>query len=99
MRSIMNWLQPLGGALLLPIAALPIAGLLLRLGQPDLLNLPFIAAAGDAVSHCIHMPACDPFVQPIVASIAVQLLAYHTACEKGTDVDQPRNLAKSVTVE
>lgn len=49
MRSIMNWLQPLGGALLLPIAALPIAGLLLRLGQPDLLNLPFIAAAGDAV--------------------------------------------------
>ena len=49
MRSIMNWLQPLGGALLLPIAALPIAGLLLRLGQPDLLNLPFIAAAGDAI--------------------------------------------------
>jgi PTS system N-acetylglucosamine-specific IIC component len=49
MRSIMNWLQPLGGALLLPIAALPVAGLLLRLGQPDLLNLPFIAAAGDAV--------------------------------------------------
>jgi PTS system N-acetylglucosamine-specific IIC component len=49
MRSVMNWLQPLGGALLLPIAALPIAGLLLRLGQPDLLNLPFIAAAGDAV--------------------------------------------------
>jgi PTS system N-acetylglucosamine-specific IIC component len=49
MRSILGWLQPLGGALLLPIAALPIAGLLLRLGQPDLLNLPFIAAAGDAV--------------------------------------------------
>jgi PTS system N-acetylglucosamine-specific IIC component len=49
MRAIMNWLQPLGGALLLPIAALPIAGLLLRLGQPDLLDLPFIAAAGDAV--------------------------------------------------
>ena len=49
MRAILGWLQPLGGALLLPIAALPIAGLLLRLGQPDLLNLPFIAAAGDAV--------------------------------------------------
>ena len=49
MRSILGWLQPLGGALLLPIAALPIAGLLLRLGQPDLLNLPFIAAAGDAI--------------------------------------------------
>ena len=49
MRSILGWLQPLGGALLLPIAALPIAGLLLRLGQPDLLNLPFSAAAGDAI--------------------------------------------------
>jgi len=49
MRSILGWLQPLGGALLLPIATLPIAGLLLRLGQPDLLNIPFIAAAGDAI--------------------------------------------------
>ena len=49
MRSILGWLQPLGGALLLPIAALPIAGLVLRLGQPDLFNLPFIAAAGDAI--------------------------------------------------
>ena len=45
-------LQPLGRALMLPIAVLPIAGLLLRLGQPDLLNVPFIAAAGDAIfSH------------------------------------------------
>lgn len=49
MRSILGWLQPLGGALLLPIAALPIAGLLLRLGQADLLNVPFIAAAGEAI--------------------------------------------------
>ncbi len=49
MRSILGWLQPLGGALLLPIATLPIAGLLLRLGQPDLFNIPFIAAAGDAI--------------------------------------------------
>src|SRR4029078_11745558 len=45
-------LQPLGRALMLPIAGLPIAGLLLRLGQADLLNVPFIAAAGDAIfSH------------------------------------------------
>jgi PTS system N-acetylglucosamine-specific IIC component len=45
-------LQPLGRALMLPIAVLPIAGLLLRLGQPDLLNVSFIAAAGDAIfSH------------------------------------------------
>ncbi|HET7606519.1 MAG TPA: N-acetylglucosamine-specific PTS transporter subunit IIBC [Sphingomicrobium sp.] len=45
-------LQPLGRALMLPIAVLPIAGLLLRLGQPDLLNVAFVAAAGDAIfSH------------------------------------------------
>src|SRR5690348_1408532 len=42
-------LQPLGRALMLPIAVLPIAGLLLRLGQADLLNVPFVAAAGDAI--------------------------------------------------
>ena len=47
----------------------------------------------------VVMPACDPFVQPIVYSVPVQLLAYHAAVLKGTDVDQPRNLAKSVTVE
>ena len=40
-----------------------------------------------------------PFVTPIIYSIPVQLLAYHVAVAKGTDVDQPRNLAKSVTVE
>lgn len=45
------------------------------------------------------MPKVDPFVAPILYSIPVQLLAYHTAVLKGTDVDQPRNLAKSVTVE
>ncbi|MBV9527517.1 N-acetylglucosamine-specific PTS transporter subunit IIBC [Sphingomonas sp.] len=45
-------LQPLGRALMLPIAVLPIAGMLLRLGQPDLLNIAFVAAAGDAIfSH------------------------------------------------
>lgn len=47
----------------------------------------------------IEMPVVDPFVTPILYSIPVQLLAYHTAVLKGTDVDQPRNLAKSVTVE
>ena len=45
------------------------------------------------------MPAVDPFVAPIVYAAPAQLLAYHTAVLKGTDVDQPRNLAKSVTVE
>jgi glutamine---fructose-6-phosphate transaminase (isomerizing) len=47
----------------------------------------------------IVLPAVDPFVAPILYAIPVQLLAYHVAVVKGTDVDQPRNLAKSVTVE
>jgi glucosamine--fructose-6-phosphate aminotransferase (isomerizing) len=47
----------------------------------------------------IVMPTVDPFVAPILYAIPVQLLAYHVAVLKGTDVDQPRNLAKSVTVE
>jgi len=45
------------------------------------------------------LPTMPPFVTPIVYAVAVQLLAYHTAVYKGTDIDQPRNLAKSVTVE
>lgn len=45
------------------------------------------------------VPASDPFVTPLLYALPVQLLAYHTAVLKGTDVDQPRNLAKSVTVE
>jgi glucosamine--fructose-6-phosphate aminotransferase (isomerizing) len=44
-------------------------------------------------------PACDPLVAPLVMSAPIQLLAYHVAVQKGADVDQPRNLAKSVTVE
>ncbi len=52
MKSILEALQPLGRALMLPIAVLPIAGLLLRLGQPDLLDIAFLSAAGDAIfSH------------------------------------------------
>ena len=45
------------------------------------------------------MPAIDPILAPIIYTIPMQLLAYHVAVLKGTDVDQPRNLAKSVTVE
>ncbi len=52
----------------------------------------------DAVAT-IALPMLDEFVTPILYSIPVQLLAYHVAVAKGTDVDQPRNLAKSVTVE
>ena len=58
-----------------------------------------IAAAGKYAIASIELPAVDPFVAPILYAIPVQLLAYHTAVLKGTDVDQPRNLAKSVTVE
>jgi glutamine---fructose-6-phosphate transaminase (isomerizing) len=47
----------------------------------------------------IEVPHCDPFVAPILYAVPIQLLAYHVAVLKGTDVDQPRNLAKSVTVE
>ena len=46
-----------------------------------------------------EMPECDPFISPILYALPAQLLAYYSAIEKGTDVDQPRNLAKSVTVE
>lgn len=46
-----------------------------------------------------QMPKIDPEISPIVYSVALQLLAYHVALLKGTDIDQPRNLAKSVTVE
>ena len=54
---------------------------------------------GEQAEHCIVLPAVDPVVAPILYAVSVQLLAYHTAVIKGTDVDQPRNLAKSVTVE
>ena len=54
---------------------------------------------GDMAAAAIALPSVDPFVAPILHAIPVQLLAYHTAVLKGTDVDQPRNLAKSVTVE
>jgi glucosamine--fructose-6-phosphate aminotransferase (isomerizing) len=55
--------------------------------------------AGDGAWETILMPEVDPFVAPILYAIPAQLIAYHTAVAKGTDVDQPRNLAKSVTVE
>ncbi|MEQ1817885.1 MAG: glutamine--fructose-6-phosphate transaminase (isomerizing) [Terricaulis sp.] len=56
-------------------------------------------ACADIAKHIIMIPACDPFIAPLVYSVPIQLLAYFTAVHKGTDVDQPRNLAKSVTVE
>ncbi|MDO8840359.1 MAG: glutamine--fructose-6-phosphate transaminase (isomerizing) [Parvibaculum sp.] len=58
-----------------------------------------IERVGPGVWATIEVPSVDPLIAPIVNAIPVQLLAYHTAVSKGTDVDQPRNLAKSVTVE
>ncbi len=58
-----------------------------------------VAKLGAATRESVVLPAVDAFVSPILYAIPVQLLAYHVACIKGTDVDQPRNLAKSVTVE
>ena len=55
--------------------------------------------AGQGIDDVIVLPTVSSFVAPILATVPVQLLAYHTAVQMGTDVDQPRNLAKSVTVE
>ena len=54
---------------------------------------------GDLPEHVVVMPTVDPLIAPVTYAVPVQMLAYHAAVRKGTDVDQPRNLAKSVTVE
>jgi glucosamine--fructose-6-phosphate aminotransferase (isomerizing) len=58
-----------------------------------------VARLADKAFAAVEMPDVDPFVAPLLYAIPIQLLAYHTAVVKATDVDQPRNLAKSVTVE
>jgi glucosamine--fructose-6-phosphate aminotransferase (isomerizing) len=57
------------------------------------------ASALEMADEAIVVPAADPLLAPIIMTIPLQLLAYHVAVLRGTDVDQPRNLAKSVTVE
>ena len=59
-------------------------------------DVPF---SSDKTMKVLSVPSCDPLVAPIVYTVPLQLLSYHVAIIKGTDVDQPRNLAKSVTVE
>lgn len=64
----------------------------------------FVFAGSDRVSkeeatYLLSMPECDEVMQPVLYTIPLQLFSYHVAVLKGTDVDQPRNLAKSVTVE
>jgi glucosamine--fructose-6-phosphate aminotransferase (isomerizing) len=64
---------------------------------PD--KVPALSGEAAKALKVIKAPACHPFIAPLIYSVPIQLLAYHTAVHKGTDVDQPRNLAKSVTVE
>ena len=69
----------------------------------DAVDIGF-AAEGDTelekyVDHVMHVPASDEFIMPILSVIPLQLLAYYAAITRGCDVDKPRNLAKSVTVE
>ena len=54
---------------------------------------------GDLAREVIEVPACEELLSPLVNVLPLQLLAYHIAVQRGCDVDQPRNLAKSVTVE
>jgi glutamine---fructose-6-phosphate transaminase (isomerizing) len=58
-----------------------------------------VAKLGGEASWSFELPSVDPVVAPLLYTLPVQLLGYYTAVEKGTDIDQPRNLAKSVTVE
>jgi glucosamine--fructose-6-phosphate aminotransferase (isomerizing) len=63
-----------------------------------------VATEGDEeilhhADHVIHVPATLEFLTPLLTVVPLQLLAYHVAVMRGCDVDQPRNLAKSVTVE
>ncbi len=69
-------------------------GKVIMLGSED-----GIAQAGEDCMATIKLPVLDPFITPILYALPLQLLAYYAAVAKGTDVDQPRNLAKSVTVE
>ena len=70
-----------------------------RGGQIILLTDAEREEVGCEVIHYIRMPKVDPLVSPLISAVPIQLIAYHTAVFMGTDVDQPRNLAKSVTVE
>ena len=64
-----------------------------------ILDMAGVARLADWLAFGIAVLRCDPFVAPLLYAIPIQLLAYHVAVIKGTDVDQPRNLAKSGTVE
>ena len=68
-------------------------GVLIALAHPD------DALIASKARHVLRVPPASELLNPIVMSVPLQLLAYHVAVRRGCDVDQPRNLAKSVTVE
>jgi glucosamine--fructose-6-phosphate aminotransferase (isomerizing) len=70
-----------------------------RGGQIVLISDADPGSAGCSIATCLTVPPVHRFVTPLMYALPVQLIAYHTAVFMGTDVDQPRNLAKSVTVE
>jgi glucosamine--fructose-6-phosphate aminotransferase (isomerizing) len=70
-----------------------------RGGKVIMITDPAGSAHAPFSARVITAPACDPLIAPLVFAGPIQLLAYYTAVHKGADVDQPRNLAKSVTVE
>ena len=70
-----------------------------RGGKVIMITDPKGEAHAPISARVILAPACDPLIAPLVLAGPIQLLAYYTAVYKGADVDQPRNLAKSVTVE
>ena len=59
----------------------------------------FVNLMRHLADHEVRVPACPPLLSPVLTVIPLQLLAYHIAVLRGCDVDRPRNLAKSVTVE
>jgi glucosamine--fructose-6-phosphate aminotransferase (isomerizing) len=70
-----------------------------RDGQVIAICHPEDRAAASKAHHVIEVPPCAELLAPLLTVIPLQLLAYHAALRRGCDVDQPRNLAKSVTVE
>ena len=74
-------------------------GVLVSEGSIAALGPEVRAGALPEGARVITAPACDALIAPLVFAAPIQLLAYHVAVQKGADVDQPRNLAKSVTVE
>ena len=85
---------------LFPKTASNLREVLARRGKVILLSdIEGCRVMADGPKMSVALPSTHPLLAPFVYAVAVQLIAYHTACEKGTDVDQPRNLAKSVTVE